>query len=56
MRLRHPLARLEHYLNTLEAWIAAGGLLLMLALALTEIVARNLFETGFPVAETLLRY
>lgn len=56
MRLRRPLARLEHYLSALEAWIAAGGLVLMLVLALIEIVARNLFETGFPATETLLRY
>lgn len=40
----------------LETWLAAGSLLLLLLLALLQIVARNLFDAGFAVAETLSRY
>jgi TRAP-type C4-dicarboxylate transport system permease small subunit len=39
-----------------ERWAAAGSLLLLLMLALAQIVARNLFDTGFAAAETLSRY
>ncbi len=48
--------RLEKALAGIEAVIAVCGLSMMLVLACTQIIARNLFETGFPTADTLLRY
>jgi TRAP-type C4-dicarboxylate transport system permease small subunit len=43
-------------LTQVETWLAAGSLLLLLVLALLQIVARNLFDTGFVTADTLSRY
>ncbi len=52
-----PLLRtLRATLVQLETWLAAASLLLLLLLALVQIVARNLFDTGFAAADTLSRY
>ena len=50
------LSRLERTLDRLEAFLAVAGLILMLVLSLVQIGARNFFDTGFPLADELLRY
>ena len=50
------LKRLRTLLARVEAWIAAGSLLLLLLLALLQVFARNLFDTGFATADTLGRF
>jgi TRAP-type C4-dicarboxylate transport system permease small subunit len=50
------LLRLENALAGLEAALAVFGLMLMLLLAFVQLIARNFFDTGFPTADTLLRY
>lgn len=52
----HLLSKLRAFFVYLETWLAAGSLLLLLLLALLQIVARNLFDTGFAGADTLSRY
>jgi TRAP-type C4-dicarboxylate transport system permease small subunit len=54
--MRHLLDRLEQALDGIEAYVAVGGLAAMLALSVVQVLARNLFETGFPTAEIVLRY
>ncbi len=54
--MRHLLNRLERALDGIEAYVAVGGLAAMLVLAVVQVLARNLFETGFPRAEIVLRY
>lgn len=51
-----PLRRLRALLIGLETRLAAVSLLLLLVLALVQVVARNLFDTGFAAADTLSRY
>lgn len=50
------LRQLRDHLVQVETWLAAGSLLLLLCLAVTQIVARNLFDTGFAGADSLTRY
>lgn len=50
------LKQLRDGLIQIETWLAAGSLLLLLCLALVQILARNLFDTGFADADTLTRY
>jgi TRAP-type C4-dicarboxylate transport system permease small subunit len=50
------LARIQTLLTGVEAVLAVSGLVLMLVLAMTQLIARNFFDTGFPLADTLLRY
>jgi TRAP-type C4-dicarboxylate transport system permease small subunit len=50
------LKRLRNRLIQLETWLAAGSLFLLLALALLQILARNLFDAGIAEADTLTRY
>jgi len=50
------LKQLRDGLIRIAAWLAAGSLLLLLCLALAQIVARNLFDTGFADADSLTRY
>ncbi len=47
---------LRHYLVRLENGCAALSLLTLLVLVLSQIVARNFFETGLPAADKLTRY
>ncbi|HHO67573.1 MAG TPA: TRAP transporter small permease [Gammaproteobacteria bacterium] len=49
------LQQVRRLLVTLESWLAGGSLLLLLLLALAQIAARNLFDTGLPAADTLTR-
>ncbi len=50
------LKRFRSWLLQLETWLAAGSLFLLLVLALVQIVARNLFDTGIAEADNLTRY
>ena len=50
------LNTLRETLLRIETWLAAGSLLLLLGLALLQIVARNLFDSGVADADTLTRY
>lgn len=50
------LRRFRAHLVTVEIWLAAGSLLLLLLLALLQIAARNLFDVGFAGADNLSRY
>jgi len=50
------IKHLHHRLIQMETWLAAGSLFLLLILALLQILARNLFDTGIAEADTLTRY
>jgi len=50
------IKRLHNELIRLETWLAASSLFLLLALALLQILARNLFDAGIAEADTLTRY
>jgi len=50
------LKRLRHVLIAIETWLAAGSLFILLALALLQILTRNLFDSGITQADTLTRY
>lgn len=50
------LHRFRNILIQTETWLAACSLLLLLLLALAQILARNLFDSGLPAADTLTRY
>jgi TRAP-type C4-dicarboxylate transport system permease small subunit len=50
------IKRFHSGLIQLETWLAAGSLFLLLALALLQILARNLFDAGIAEADTLTRY
>lgn len=47
---------LKHALIIVEKIIAAGSLLLLLALTLFQIIARNFFDTGFSELEIISRH
>jgi TRAP-type C4-dicarboxylate transport system permease small subunit len=50
------LNRFRELLIQTETWLAAGSLLLLLVLAVLQILARNLFDSGLASADTLTRY
>lgn len=50
------LETLRRCLAHLENWCAALSLLALLVLTLGQIIARNAFETGLPMADKLSRY
>ena len=50
------LAVFQRRLTRVETWLAGLSLLFLLVLTLLQIVARNLFETGLPLADTLTRH
>lgn len=50
------LNQLNHYFTILEKSLAALSLLLLLLFALIQVIARNFFETGFPVLEVISRH
>jgi len=50
------LRKFRDGLIQLEIWLAAASLLLLLALALLQILIRNLFDSGIADADTLTRY
>ena len=49
------LSRTRAALTQLEEWLAAASILLLIGLSLTQIVARNAFDTGFPGVDKLGR-
>jgi len=50
------LVSLEKKLITLESWIAAGSLFLILALSIFQIIIRNTLDFGFPEIEIINRH
>lgn len=48
--------KLKHALISLEKYVAAGSLILLLAFTLTQIIARNFFHTGFSDLEAISRH
>ena len=50
------LRQLRDGLIQIETWLAATSLLLLLCLAVVQILARNLFDTGIADADSLTRY
>ena len=50
------LKKFRDTLTRIETWLAAASLLLLLLLALVQILARNLFDSGIADADTLTRY
>lgn len=55
-RPRAALLRLLRVLTRIETALAGLSLLLLLVLTLTQIIARNLFETGLPMADSVTRH
>lgn len=56
MSPRTILLRFQRELTRVETALAGLSLLLLVALTLAQIVARNLFETGLPAADALTRH
>jgi len=52
----NALKQFRHYLIALEKILVAISLLLLLALTLIQVVARNFFETGFPSLDIISRH
>lgn len=50
------LTRCQTALVRVEEWLAVFSLVLLLGASLTQIVARNLFHSGFPLADPLARH
>ena len=50
------LEYIQERLLRLERWIGGLSLLFLLLLALAQVVSRNVFSIGLPVADTLTRY
>jgi TRAP-type C4-dicarboxylate transport system permease small subunit len=48
--------KVEQALTGIETIIAVSGMITMLVLSLIQVVARNFFDTGYPLADTLVRY
>ncbi len=55
-RRRGGLQRFRRLLNHAETVLAGLSLLLLIALTLMQILARNLFDTGLPLADTFTRH
>ncbi|NOX08257.1 MAG: TRAP transporter small permease [Gammaproteobacteria bacterium] len=55
-QLNVTLRSLQKYLTKSEIILASSALLLLLGLSLAQIIARNLFATGFPMADTISRH
>ena len=50
------LNKLNHSLQTIETWLAAGSLLLLLLLSIFQIALRNILEFGYPEIDIINRY
>lgn len=50
------LVQIKKLLLQFEVYVAALSLILLLAFSLTQIIARNLFETGFPILDVISRH
>lgn len=49
------LKKINHSLQTLEAWLAAGSVLLLLCLSIFQILLRNFFDFGYPEIDIINR-
>ncbi len=49
------LNKLNHSLQTIETWLAAGSLLLLLLLSIFQILLRNILDFGYPEIEIINR-
>ncbi len=47
--------KINQSLQTLEAWLAAGSVLLLLALSIFQILLRNFFDFGYPEIDIINR-
>lgn len=54
--MRSRLNKLKRYLIHIERWVASLSLSLLLGFTLTQIVARNFFDTGFPLLDMISRH
>ena len=54
--LQHTIIAIKHGLIHVEKWIASLSLLLLLVFTLVQIIARNFFDTGFPVLDIISRH
>ena len=50
------LSKFKHALIAIEKYVAISSLFLLLAFTLTQIIARNFFDTGFTSLETISRH
>ncbi len=50
------LESINQRLQQLETWLAAGGLFLLLALSIFQILIRNLFDFGYPQIDIINRH
>jgi len=47
--------KVNHSLQTIETWLAAGSLLLLLLLSIFQILLRNFFDYGYPEIDIINR-
>lgn len=50
------LKKINHSLQTLEIWLAAGSVLLLLGLSIFQILLRNFFDFGYPEIDIINRH
>ncbi len=48
--------KINHSLQTLEAWLAAGSVLILLLLSVFQILLRNIFDFGYPEIDIVNRH
>jgi len=49
------LKKINHSLQTVETWLAAGSILLLLFLSIFQILLRNIFDFGYPEIDIINR-
>lgn len=47
--------KINHSLQTIETWVAAGSVLLLLLLSIFQILLRNFFDFGYPEIDIINR-
>jgi TRAP-type C4-dicarboxylate transport system permease small subunit len=47
--------KINHSLRTIETWLAAGSVLLLLSLSIFQILLRNFFDFGYPEIDIINR-
>ena len=48
--------KIDQALQTIETWLAAGGLFLLLFLSIFQILIRNIFDFGYPQIDIINRH
>jgi len=48
--------KINFLLQTLEAWLAAGSIVILLSLSIFQILLRNILEFGYPEIDIINRY